>query len=271
MQNDLNENLLRHMILNSLRMHNLKLKQEYGQIYIACDHRSWRKSAYPQYKAARSKNRERSDLDWDEIFSWVGKIKQELDEFSPYRVIHVEQAEADDIIAVLVETTQEFGKCEPVKIVSNDKDFLQLQKYSNVSQYAPVLKRTLTEKDPRRYLFEHIVRGDAGDGVPNIFSDDDVFITEGKRQSPVSKKKLEALYQSWLQGDIQFEKIEHKRNFQRNQKMVDLGQIPDDVRERILDRFNEVNTLPTPSSTTFMTYLIKNRCKQLVANLTEFY
>lgn len=270
-QNELNEDLLRHMTLNSLRMHNLKFKREFGQMYIACDHRSWRKSVYPQYKASRSKGREESPIDWDEVYTWVEKIKNEIDQYSPYKVIHIEGAEADDIIATLVETTQEFGKCEPVKIISNDKDFIQLQKYSNVSQFAPVLKKNLTDKDPTRYLFEHIVRGDSGDGVPNIFSDDDVFITEGKRQSPVSKKKLEALYQSWLTGKIEFEKVEHERNFQRNQKMVDLSQIPDDIRTKILQRYEEVNTIPIPSSNTFLNYLIKNRCKKLISNLTEFY
>ena len=270
-QNDLSEALLRHMILNSIRMHNLKFKREFGQIYIACDHRSWRKSVYPQYKASRSKGREESDINWDEVYSWVEKIKNEIDEYSPYQVIHIESAEADDIIATLVETTQEFGKCEPTLIISNDKDFLQLQKYSNVSQFAPIQKKKLVEKDPTRYLFEHIVRGDSGDGVPNIFSDDDVFITEGKRQSPVSKKKLEALYQSWLKGKIEFEKIEHERNFQRNQKMIDLSQIPDDIRAKILRRYEEVNNTPIPSSNSFMNYLIKNRCTKLVANLTEFY
>lgn len=51
--------------------------------------------------------------------------------------------EADDIINSLVEYTQEFGNYEKVMIISGDKDFAQLQKYSNVDQYSPITKSLL--------------------------------------------------------------------------------------------------------------------------------
>ena len=47
----------------------------------------------------------------------------------PYQMLKVSGAEADDIIATLVESTQEFGQHEPVLIISGDKDFIQLQRY----------------------------------------------------------------------------------------------------------------------------------------------
>lgn len=271
MANDLSEGLIRHMILNSIRMYNMKFKNEFGQIYIACDHSSWRKQVYTHYKANRLAGREASSIDWDEVYEWVGRVKDELDQFSPYIVLHIKGAEADDIIACLVESTQEFGKNEPVKIISADHDFLQLQRYSNVSQYSSIGKKELKTKDPIRYLFEHIVRGDTGDGVPNIFSPDDVFIDKNKRQAPVLKKKLEALYSSFLTGEIEFDKVEHKRNFARNKKMIDLSEIPADIKEKINAVIREKQTQPIPNSNVFLNYLIQKKCTKLITNLTEFY
>jgi hypothetical protein len=268
---DISEGLLRHMILNTIRMYNVKFKNDYGHMYIACDHRSWRKQVFEYYKANRKKGREESDMDWASIFDWLGKIKEELAECSPYTVVHVTGAEADDIIATLVEQTQEFGKDEPIMIVSSDKDFLQLQKYPNVHQFSSILKKPLIEADPKRYLFEHIIRGDSGDGVPNIFSDDDTFVVDGKRQKPVSKKKLEAMYQGYLNGNIEFEKVEYERNFHRNQKMVDLSKIPADVVGEITTEIQTAKEFNQGTSATFLNYLIQKRCNKLIPQLTEFF
>lgn len=268
---DLNESFLRHLVLNSIRMYNMKFKSDYGQMYIACDHSSWRKGVFEYYKANRKVARDQSSLDWSMLFDHLGKIRIELDQYSPYHVIHCEGAEADDIIATLVERTQDFGKGEPVMIVSSDKDFLQLQKYNNVNQFSSILKKPLIEKNPKRYLFEHIVRGDSGDGVPNIFSDDDTFVTEGKRQTPVSKKKMESLYEGFVSGTMQFEKVEHERNFHRNQKMVDLSKIPDNVISRIVQEIKEKESKQKPGSSVFMNYLIQKRCTKLISSLTEFF
>jgi 5'-3' exonuclease len=271
---ELNESFLRHLVLNSIRMYNVKFKNDYGQIYIACDHSSWRKKVFEYYKANRKTAREQSDMNWTELFDWLGNIRRELDEFSPYKVLHVEGAEADDIIATLVQTTQDFGKNEKVMIISSDKDFLQLQKYKNVYQFSSVLKKPLVEKDPQYYLFEHIVRGDSGDGVPNIFSDDDTFVTEGKRQTPISSKKLKEMYQSFLtkgNDSIEFTNISHQRNFHRNQKMIDLSKIPESITEKIMQEIQEKENKKIPSNTMFMNYLIQKRCTKLISSLTEFF
>lgn len=267
---ELTEGLLRHMTLNTIRMYNSKFKNDYGPLYIACDHRSWRKQVFEYYKANRKKGREESSIEWPIVFDWLNQIREELEEYSPYNVIHVDGAEADDIIATLVETTQEFGKNEKVMIVSSDKDFLQLQKYSNVKQFSPMRKKELNEKDPERYLFEHLVRGDSGDGVPNIFSDDDTFVADDKRQKPVSKKKLEALYEGFRNGNIQFEKVEHERNFHRNQKMIDLSKIPSEIVEDIHKEIGiHNNRTQTPNA--FMNYLMKNKCTKLIPQLNDFF
>jgi hypothetical protein len=157
-------------------------------------------------------------------------------------------------------------------IVSADKDFKQLQRYGNVRQYSNLLKKFLVEPNAIQYIFEHICKGDSSDGVPNIFSDDDTFIIDGKRQRPISKKKIAALWESSGSGDVAFEKEIHKRNFQRNQKMIDLEFIPDDVRAHILreieakdKRGDAVNKMK------FMNYLIQKRCNLMLERLPEFF
>ena len=218
---ELSEDFLRHMILNSIRMYSHKFKKEYGDIVIACDGgKSWRKGYFPQYKAHRKKAREDSGLDWNLFFEYLNQIREEIKENFPYRVIHLEHIEADDVIATLVKETQEFGKNEPVMIISSDKDFIQLQKYKNVKQFSPVQKKMVTDPNPHLYLFEHVLRGDSGDGIPNVLSGDNTFV-DGLRQTPITQKKIDA----WLEKAEDVKSgmdDETYRNYQWNKTLIDL-------------------------------------------------
>lgn len=165
---DINEDLIRHTILNTIRMYNKKFRNDYGQMVIACDSSSWRKEYFPNYKFKRKTGREESDMDWNEIFRIINMVREEIIANIPWKVVKVDRAEADDIVGALVENTQEFGNHEPVMIVSADKDFIQLQKYDNVRQYSPMTKKFIEDKNPRSYIIEHIFKGDSSDGVPNV-------------------------------------------------------------------------------------------------------
>ena len=264
---DVDEGLIRHIVLNSLRAHNLKFRKEYGPMYIACDYGSWRKSYMKEYKANRSTNREASEYDWDKIFKVISMIKDELVEYSPWNVVEVPMCEADDIIAVLVERTQEFGVNDNVMIISNDKDFLQLQKYKNVKQFAPVKKKLITTKDPHDYLIEHIFRGDTGDGVPNVLSDDDALCNPDKKQRMLTQKKIDL----WKKNLDKLEEVlprEVFRNYQRNRKMVDLDHIPKEVRDKIN---NAIDRLPEKNNMKMLSYLIKHRCNMLIGCVDDFF
>ena len=132
--------LVRHMILNSLRMYRQMFHEEYGELVICYDSRHyWRRDFFPEYKASRKKTRETSGHDWNDIFDCLNTVKEELIEFFPYKVLEVYGAEADDIIAALC-LELEFDNGKTV-ILSGDKDFVQLQKYTNVSQYSPIHKK----------------------------------------------------------------------------------------------------------------------------------
>jgi len=262
------EPFIRHLILNTLRMYNVKYRAKYGQMILACDGGSWRKSYYTQYKAGRRKNREESALDWKEIFRIINAVRDEIDEHLPYAVVRVDHAEADDVIATIVGTTQEFGQYEPIMIVSADKDFIQLQKYDNVSQFSPMTKKLVTDKNPSRYLFEHVVRGDSGDGVPNILSGDNTFV-EGARQTPVTAKKIEAWYEAFKKGDIKsaMDDVTY-RNYIRNRTVIDLDHIPTDLADVILKTYAD---RPKKGNSKILNYLIANRCNMLIGSAEEFF
>lgn len=266
----MDENLLRHMILNTIRSNLVKFRNEYGDdLVIACDDKNyWRKSYFPYYKANRKKNRDASDLDWNNIFQSLNKIRDEIKANFPYRTIQVESAEADDIIGTLC---SEYGRDlggEPILIISGDKDFVQLQKYTNVSQYDPVRKRWLKNQRPTEFLYEHIIKGDSGDGVPNFLSEDDIFISEG-RQRPVTAKKLRVWIDELLNGKEPQEVFSHEqlRNWNRNRTLIDLEMIPDDIREQILDQFNDQENR---DRSRLFNYFIANKLKNLTEKIGEF-
>ena len=259
--------LMRHLILNTLRTFNMKFREEYGTMVVACDSNSWRKDFFPNYKANRKKSRDNSDIDWDKMFEMFGTVRDELTKNMPYPVVIAEGAEADDIIAILTHKCQEFGNMEKVMIVSSDKDFLQLQTFSGVRQFSPNKNGFYDEPNPESYWFEHICKGDSSDGVPNILSGDD-FLVDGVRQKPVTKKRLE----TWRSDDPEKSMSEEEyRNFIRNRKLISLldeDNIPQDVRERI---FSSLEGQSGKNNSKILNYLITNRCKMLIECASEFY
>ena len=261
------ENMIRHMIINSLRLYRNAYKENFGELVIACDSKNnWRKNYYPQYKANRKKARDKSGLDWVEAFRIINKIRDELKEHFPYKVIEVEGCEADDIIGTLCKNTQEFGQYEDVMIVSADKDFLQLQRYKNVRQYSPLLKKEYREETPLVGLTEKILIGDAGDGVPNVLSHDNVFV-EGERQRPLSRKKKDDMINQLNHADSGYQHSEWYRNYQRNRKLIDLEYTPEELQSEILEQFNSQDKWAKRGEV--LPYLINNRMKLMIESVEE--
>ena len=261
------ESMIRHMILNSIRMYNKRYRDEYGQMVICADGmNTWRKDYYPYYKAKRRKNRDSSDQDWNEIFRILHLVRDEIKENLPYKVIHMEGVEADDIIASLVLQSQEFGMNEPMMIVSSDKDFIQLQKFNNVKQFSPIQKKMVKDDNPRSYLFNHIMKGDTGDGIPNVLSDDDTFVSD-KKQTPLRKTRIA----EWLENSDNLRAVmddEIYRNYQRNKKLIDLTEVPEPIQQNIINNYNEQKVA---MKMRVLNYLIKKRCNQLIEVVEEFY
>ena len=269
------KNLIRHVTLSTLKSYKKKYGKEYGELVICCDGRKyWRREVFEHYKAGRKKARDKSDLDWTLIFDTLNEMRQDIAEHFPYRVIHVDRAEADDIIATMTKWAQTNDLVmqglveEPQKILilSSDGDFKQLQQLGDVKQWSPMQKKfvTGTQREIIEKKIEHIIKGDAGDGVPNILSKDDVFVT-GERQKPVSAKRLQEFMKN---GFIACKNDEERRNWQRNATLVDFDFIPEDVRQTIIDTY--INNKPKGDKMSVMNYLIQHRCRLLLDEIEDF-
>ena len=256
------EDFIRHLVLNSIRSYRNKYKNKYGEIVICTDfHSSWRKEIFPFYKAHRKVERDKQKaekgMDWSALFETINKIIIEIDTFFPYKVIRVEHAEGDDVIAVLSRTFKEKSL-----IVSSDKDFSQLYKYKWIRQFSPMKQKMLNDIDPIMYLKEHIIRGDKGDGIPNILSDDDCIVS-GVRQKSISKKKIV----NWLDQDPHDFNDEMKRGWIRNKILIDFDLIPKNIAKAILEQYNEEKKYQQGQ---LINYFIKNRLKYLMENMGDF-
>ena len=261
------ERMIRHMTLNSLRMYNQKFKEDYGQMVLACDGpNNWRKEYFPQYKGVRRKNRQESTFDWNEAFRILNSLREEIRDNFPYKVIHMDQCEADDIIGTLVENSQEFGNFEPIMIVSADGDFKQLQKYDNVSQWSPLTKKLVEESHPRQNLKIKILQGDVGDGVPNVLSDDNTLI-EGRRQSPLTKTWKEKILQDLSDGELLYAASWY-RNYCRNETLIDLSKTPSSLKQNIINNFMEQD--PWGNKGKVFPYLVSKKMNRLIESVTEF-
>ena len=258
----LDENLVRHMVLNILRMHLKTFRNEYGEVVLCCDNRKyWRKEFFPFYKAGRKATREKSALDWHLIFELLSKFKEELRENFPYKVIDVEGAEADDIIGTLA---PRFVAHQKILILSSDGDFLQLQRYgANIKQYNPAQKKYIKSENPAIELKEKIIKGDKGDGIPNVLSSSDCFV-RGIRQTTISKNKLDKMLNEHY-GDWEDENA--RIGFSRNQTLIDLTLIPGDIKEKIINTYDEAKPA---SKQKMLNYFIQYKLKNLMEVIEEF-
>ena len=219
-----------------------------------------------------------SDLDWHLIFDTLNEMRIDIAENFPWRVVHVDRAEADDVIAVMTEWAQSNDLVveglveEPQKILilSSDKDFKQLQlapfSSGNVRQWSPMQKKFIqaTKQEIMDFTVEHIVKGDTGDGIPNILSKDDVFVS-GDRQKPVSAKRLAEFIEKGIDA---CRSDEEKRNWSRNAKLVAFDNIPEDVKQSIIETY--LSNKPKGDKMTIMNYLIEHRCRLLLDELEDF-
>lgn len=260
----IDEDYLRGIFLNSLRHNRKKFTEEFGEVVICADGRySWRKKEFAYYKANRKESRDNSGLDWTELFRIMTVIREELLEYFPYKVIYLETAEADDSIGVIChEYGVQLGSGkENILILSGDKDYIQLHKYSNIKQFNPVLKLWVTNNDPDKYLIEHILKGDSGDGIPNILSPDNCLVI-GERQKSMTEKRLE----EYSKGTSTMDKAMLSK-YERNKLLIDLSMIPEDLKENILAEYNKENT---NGRSKLFNFFIKKKLKNLLPYIHDF-
>lgn len=256
--------LVRHMVINTIRSLKTKFGSEFGELVIACDDRKyWRREVFPPYKGNRKADREKSSIDWPALFDTLNQIKQELKENFPYRVIQVEGAEADDVIGSLcMKFGTDLNNNDRILILSGDKDFVQLQVYGNVLQHDPVRKKDITTTDPHKFKQHLILSGDRGDGIPNVLSPDNSII-EGLRQKPLRETKIEEI----LKADFNTLPEETKRNWSRNALLIDLQKIPQTLQDKIIAEYQSQADKPRDK---MFNYFIKHKMKLLMESIGDF-
>jgi len=269
------KNLIRHVTLSTIKSYKKKYGKEYGELIICCDGRKyWRRDVFQYYKAGRKKARDASELDWTLIFDTLSEMRNDISKHFPWKVIHIDRAEADDVIAVMAKWSQTNGFVQQglmedpqkVLILSSDGDFIQLQKWGNVSQYSPMQKKqiTATKRELHEKFITHVVKA-GDDGIPNILSPDDIFLQEGVRQKRISSQRLDDFLEK---GFNACRNDDERRNWHRNLQLIDFEFIPEDVAQSIVDAY--LNNKPTGDKMSVMNYLIENRCRLLLDELDDF-
>ena len=253
--------LLRHQIFNIIRLYNVKHRSEFGEMVLCMDGaKNWRREQFPFYKANRRKSRNNSVHDWDNIYKVLNQVREEISTMSPFRCIRVDRCEADDIIANIVEKQT---SPSPILIISPDRDFIQLHKFPNVKQFSNIQKKWLEPVvSPEYDLKEKILKGDVGDGVPNVMSDDNVLVEETSRQTPLRKVKLESLLK-----DPESLGTTIARRVIRNRTLIDLSRTPDDIKVQIDTEYAK----PVEGSiNSLMSLFTKKKMKLLLECLPDF-
>lgn len=269
----IDKGLVRHMVLNSLRMYFQKFRSDYGDELILCydSKRYWRRQFFPCYKGTRKKDREKSNFNWSQIFEVLNEIRDEIRDNMPYKVMEVDGSEADDIISVLtsqvaaknIRLQKDMQPVEKVLILSGDKDFIQLQKYPWLKQYNPVMKKFVSGVDPKQYILQHVLKGDKSDGIPNFLSPDETFVN-GERQRPLTKKTLDRILNL---SPEQFCTQETLVYYNRNLNLIDFTYIPKEVEESIKETYK---LLPTTSRSKMYNYFMSNQLTNLLDKIEEF-
>jgi len=260
-QTEADLDFVRHSVLNSLRMYRTKYTDKYGELVICCDDRkSWRREYFPHYKASRKSTRDTSPLNWTQIFECFDTIKSELKTTFPYKFIQIEGCEADDVIGVV---SRNISGGEKVMIISSDKDFIQLHN-KNVQQWSPVTKKIVNGEEPNKYLFEHILKGDKSDGIPNVLSDDD-SIVNGVRQKPITRKYIDnfVMHNAHLNNRTDTE----IRNFHRNENLIDLNKTPKELVDKIWREFLQE---PEGQRRDLLNFFIEKKLTNLIETIGDF-
>lgn len=261
-----------HMILNSMKKEYNKWGGTHTVFYM--EGRSWRRNIYPEYKLNRkvafAKQTPKEQEDHEILREAFDDFVQYLDEKTNITVLRNPNAEADDMIAIFIEAHPN----DQHVLISSDSDFFQLLRYPNLTIYDPVkdiqikqdgiydddgnrLEFTVTSTakikvgaknpdfvcEPKWYeyaLFLKCIRGDLTD---NIFSAYPGVREKGTKKSVGIREAYEDISgkgYSWnnfmLQKWVDHNEVEHrvKERYELNKKLIDLSEIPQEVKETSL-------------------------------------
>ena len=229
--------LTEYYMLESLFNIQTTYSRQSGDVVICLDNTkngNWRRSYLSHYKASRKIAREKSDINYLEVFAEIDKLIEVLKKYSPWKVVSAEYAEADDVILILA---RKFAPHNPIFIFSADKDMIQAQRHGpKVVQYSPITKKFLTPETKHNdtmneWLVEHVVLGDPADEVPKI-TDDTVFSKNFIKYLNEKKIQIDELQFDILSNEEKENIVKDYNVFKKNTKGVETStkDIFDDLR-----------------------------------------
>lgn len=275
------DSLIKHMVYTMLLGLKQKFGKEYGEMILCADsNKYWRREYFQWYKGHRKHAKEKAKIDWKVVYAALDALIVDLSEYFPYKVIEVENCEADDIIACLTHYYQENeldegglfgGSPKRIMICSSDGDFIQLQKYSNVAQWNNQHKKMVSSSNPKRDLLEKIASGDSGDNIPNVITENVWSQHRAEnlevklRATPMKSARLEEFSEL---GEKACKTDEERANYARNDMLINFDNIPSHVYDSII---NTYATYKKKGNTTkLMSYFTKNRMKVLFGDVASF-
>ncbi len=267
----LTTDLIRHIVLNTLRSNVLKNKIKYPRIILCIDNGNggyWRKKKAWYYKFKRSSQRDESGWDFDTIFNAMAMIRKEISENMPYWVMDIQGVEADDHIGVL--TKYYVAKGVPVLITSSDGDFTQLHTDKLVRQWSPIQKKWVKPKhgSPEMDIMYKCIKGDRKDGIAPMKTTNCHYTHgDGRRAPPMRAEELRTLMTS---NDEELQELlteEQYARYTENRELLDFEFIPQDIHDSIITQFEEQR--PAARSKLMM-YFASHKLDKLVACMSEF-
>ena len=91
-------------------------------------------------------------------------------------------------------------------------------------------------------LQDKIIRGDPGDGIPNIKSPDDQFMNPLRKQPSITKKFIDSAIMAKFDPTVFCLNESEQINYARNKLLVDFNSIPDEMQELIVQEYR--NAVP---------------------------
>jgi hypothetical protein len=255
--------LLFHKVLESIFI----VANEYkvDGIMVACDSPNvWRRETYTDYKGKRDLNR---DENYEDVKSVIIELKEFFNECTSIPAVSVDHAEADDIIAVFVQSMEDKEDRATV-IYSNDGDFFQLATNERVFFHSPIKAKGFTEYNPDRRdfdLFVKCIRGDTGDNVPSAFP-------------RVRVTKLEAAWNDKTEMVNLMETVPKgasdrvKDAYERNRILIDLTCQPQKVRDAVSAEITRAaaGEYGAYNQIKFRKFLAHNSLKNIASNITRY-
>ena len=251
-----NYEILKYRMFDSIYKSLYKVK-DVGEIVLAVDaRRSWRKLYWTKYKANRKSAREKIDLDWDEYYQMYDSFMLEIKENLPFKVIKIEDCEADDVIGSLcLDKPQEFY------IISTDKDFLQLSS-PRVKIFNPLKKVHVEHPNPELFIVEQSLCGQSKDNIYNVKTPLD--FPDGKRKPGFGAKAYEKVIATGLDKWLDENKLRDRYEFNRN--LMDFSRIPQEIKRRIN---REYDNYVKPSPDNIYPFIKNNKWPEYLSNFTN--